>query len=294
MQPRFDDRVAIVTGGGRGLGRSHVLALAQRGARVVVNDADRAAADAVVAEVGAAGGWAVAVTGSVADPAFAASLAETVLAQWGRIDILVNNAGILRDRTFAKMSSSEFEDVVQVHVMGAFHCTKAVWETMRAQRYGRVAMTTSSSGLYGNFGQANYGAAKMALVGLMQTLALEGERYGIRVNCLAPTAATRMTNGLLSEEGAARLAPEAVTPVLLALVAEGAPNRAILCAGAGHVARAHVTLTRGVYVGTGPAAGAEVLKQLDAASARDGEVVPASGAEQGRQEVAAAVASEAA
>ncbi len=289
MGLRFDGRVAMVTGAGRGLGRSHALALAAGGARVVVNDADAAAAEAVAAGIG---GEAIACAGSVADPDAAAAIAATAMDRWGRIDILVNNAGILRDRTFAKMTAEEFGDVMQVHVMGAFHCTKAVWPAMQSQKYGRVVMTTSSSGLYGNFGQANYGAAKMALVGLMQTLSLEGERFGIRVNCLAPTAATRMTEGLLSEDAAARLVPEAATPALLALVAEDAPTRAILCAGAGHVKRAHVTLTRGVHVGLGPEAGMQVLEQLQTLSDREGEIVPASGAEQGRMEVAGAIAAQ--
>ena len=180
-------RVAIVTGAGGGLGRQHALLLARRGARVVVNDLG-AGADAVAAEIVAAGGQARAVQCSVTDADAVQAMVDGVVADWGRVDILVNNAGILRDKSFAKLDLADFRAVVDVHLMGAAHCCKAVWEPMRAQRHGRIVMTTSSSGLYGNFGQANYGAAKMALVGLMQTLALEGERYGIRVNCLAPTA----------------------------------------------------------------------------------------------------------
>ena len=292
MQCRFEGRVAIVTGAGRGLGRSHVLALAARGACVVVNDADATIAETTAADIVAAGGEAVACVGSVVDPAVAAALAATATERWGRVDILVNNAGILRDRSFGKMTAEEFSDVMQVHVMGAFHCTKAVWDTMRSQRYGRVVMTTSSSGLYGNFGQVNYGAAKMALVGMMQTLALEGERYGIRVNCLAPTAATAMTEGLMSAEASAQLVPEAVTPALLALVAEDAPTRTTLCAGAGHVGRANITLTQGCFIGSGLDAPDQVLSRLEEISARDGELVPASGSAQRQVQVASLAASQ--
>ncbi|RYD51268.1 MAG: SDR family NAD(P)-dependent oxidoreductase, partial [Sphingomonadales bacterium] len=194
-------RIAVVTGSGGGLGRAHALYLAGQGAKIVVNDLSQDSADAVAAEIVAAGGDAIAVAGSVTDEAAVAAMVETVVAQWGRIDILVNNAGILRDKSFAKMAMDDFRLILDVHVMGAAICTKAVWEQMRAQGHGRIVMTTSSSGLYGNFGQANYGAAKMALVGLMQTLAIEGEKYGIRVNCLAPTAATQMTQGVLTEDG---------------------------------------------------------------------------------------------
>src|SRR6218665_1208 len=193
MTKQLSGRVAIVTGAGGGLGRCHALYLAEQGAKVVVNDLTLAAAQSVAGEIAAAGGEALAVAASVTDEAAGDAMVAEVMDRWGRIDILVNNAGILGDRSFAKMSLAEFRLVVEVHLMGAAVCTKAVWETMRAQAYGRIVMPSSSSGLYGNFGQANYGAAKMALVGLMQTLALEGERYGIRVNCLAPTAATQMT-----------------------------------------------------------------------------------------------------
>ena len=186
----FTDRVAIVTGAGNGLGRAHALALAARGARVLVNDVGAGPAQAVADEICAAGGQALAVAASVADPAAVASMVAQAVAAWGRVDILVNNAGILRDKSFAKMSLEDFRLVLDVHLMGAVHCSQAVWPLMVAQRYGRIVMTTSSSGLFGNFGQANYGAAKMALVGLMQTLSIEGARHGIHVNCLAPTAAT--------------------------------------------------------------------------------------------------------
>ena len=182
--------------------------------------------------------------------------------EWGRVDILVNNAGILRDKSFAKMELADFRLVVDVHLMGAVHCTKAVWETMRAQNYGRIVMTTSSSGLYGNFGQANYGAAKMALVGLMQTLSIEGAKHDIRVNCLAPTAATRMTEKLMPEAVLRLLEAGAVTPGLLALVAEDAPTRAILCAGAGSFERAYVTLTQGIHVGHGDDAAEQIARAV--------------------------------
>lgn len=293
----FNDRVAIVTGAGGGLGRSHALALAARGAKVVVNDFGRAgpdgttAADAVVAEIRAAGGTAVASHASVTDEAAVEAMVVETLQRWGRIDILVNNAGILRDKSFSKMEIADFRLVVEVHLMGAAICTHAVWPVMRAQKYGRIVMTTSSSGLYGNFGQANYGAAKMALVGLMQTLAIEGAKDGIRVNCLAPTAATRMTEGLMPQAVLDRLAPEAVTPGVLFLVSEDAPTRAILCAGAGTFERAYVTMTAGVHLGTGPDAAEQVAAAFDAISAReDGEIVPESGSEQGRNEVGKAMA----
>ena len=208
--------------------------------------------------------------------------------EWGRVDILVNNAGILRDRSFAKMSLDDFRLVVDVHLMGAVICTKAVWEIMRGQRYGRIVMTTSSSGLYGNFGQANYGAAKMALVGLMQTLAIEGEKYGIRVNGLAPTAATGMTEGVLSPESLRLLDPARVSPGLLALVGEDAPTRTILCAGAGNFAAANVTLTRGYHAGAGDDAGERVIAHWADVTDRTGEIVPAYGFTQAEREVASA------
>ncbi len=284
----LDGRVAIVTGAGGGLGRAHALYLARQGARVVVNDVGAEAAERVAEEIAAEGLEALAVAASVTDEAGVAAMVCKVMDRWGRIDILVNNAGILRDKTFAKMSLDEFRLVVDVHLMGAAICTKAVWEAMRAQNYGRVVMTTSSSGLYGNFGQANYGAAKMALVGLMQTLAIEGERYNVRVNCLAPTAATQMTEGVLSEAGLAALDPSLVSPALLALVGEDAPTRAILCAGAGHFARASVTLSQGRFIGADEAAGTQVIHHWDEISGREGEIVPAYGFTQAERELASA------
>ncbi len=283
------DRVAIVTGAGAGLGRSHALLLARYGAKVVVNDLGDGA-DAVAAEIVAAGGEALAATGSVTDEAAVAAMIAATQERWGRVDILVNNAGILRDVSFGKMSIADFRVVVDVHLMGAVICSKAVWDVMKAQNHGRIVMTTSSSGLYGNFGQANYGAAKMALVGLMQTLAIEGAKNDIRVNCLAPTAATAMTENLLPEPVKALMQPEMVSPALLKLVGDDAPTRAILCAGAGHFERAYVTLTAGDYIGGGEDAGERLLERWDAVSDRAHESVPDAGMAQLQQEVAAAMA----
>jgi NAD(P)-dependent dehydrogenase (short-subunit alcohol dehydrogenase family) len=215
-------------------------------------------------------------------------MVRDTLDAWGRIDVLVNNAGILRDKSFAKMSIDDFRLVVDVHLMGAAICCKAVWEVMRAQQYGRIVMTTSSSGLWGNFGQANYGAAKMALVGLMQTLAIEGEKYDIRVNSLAPTAATQMTQGVLSEESLAALDPARVSPGLLALVGDVAPTRAILCAGAGHFASAEITLSRGAFIGSDSGVGTRLTDQWTSVTARDEAIVPAYGFMQAEREVASA------
>ncbi len=281
-------RVAIVTGAGGGLGRCHAIELARAGTKVVVNDLDIEAAERAAAEIRAAGGDALAASGSVTDEQAVTALVGQTLAQWDRIDILINNAGILRDRSFARMDLADFRLVVDVHLMGAAICTKAVWDTMRAQGYGRIVMTTSSSGLYGNFGQANYGAAKMALVGLMQTLAIEGEKYGIRVNCLAPTAATQMTGGVLSDESLACLDPALVSPGLIRLVGQDAPTRTILCAGAGHFAAAHVTLTEGVQIGGGTDAADRIAANWDKIIDRSGEIVPAYGFMQAEREVAAA------
>jgi NAD(P)-dependent dehydrogenase (short-subunit alcohol dehydrogenase family) len=282
---KLDGRIAIVTGAGGGLGRSHARLLARHGAKVVVNDLDQAAADRVAEEIRAAGGQAIGIAASVTDEPAVAEMVARTRADWGRIDILVNNAGILRDKSFAKMELADFRLVLDVHLMGAVNCTKAVWEPMREQRYGRIVMTTSSSGLYGNFGQSNYGAAKMALVGLMQTLSLEGEKYGIRVNCLAPTAATQMTEGVLAADGLARLSPDLVSPGVLALVHDDSPTRAILCAGAGHFARANITLTLGAYIGDGDRAGEDVIARWDEISDQDGELVPGYGFKQAEREL---------
>lgn len=293
MSIKFDGRVAIVTGAGGGLGREHALALAKRGARVVVNDLGGArdgsgssatAAEAVVAEIEALGGEAIANAASVTDHAAVKAMVKAAMDKWGRVDILVNNAGVLRDKTFAKMELEDFRFVVDVHLMGAVNCTKAVWEIMRQQNYGRIVMTTSSSGLYGNFGQANYGAAKMALVGLMQTLAIEGQKNDIRVNCLAPTAHTRMTEDLGAALPLEHLGPELVSPGVLYLVSDNAPTRCILGAGAGGFERAYVTLTQGIRA-VGEDAPEQIEAQFAAISDRDGEIIPDMGAAQGMIEL---------
>ncbi|MET0275144.1 MAG: SDR family NAD(P)-dependent oxidoreductase, partial [Phenylobacterium sp.] len=224
----------------------------------------------------------------VADATSVERMVAEVMARWGRVDILINNAGILRDKSFVKMSLDDFRLVVDVHLMGAAICSKAVWDVMREQRHGRIVMTTSSSGLYGNFGQANYGAAKMALVGLMQTLAIEGAKYGIHVNCLAPTAATQMTHGVLSDESLDLLEPALVSPGLLALVGDEAPTRTILCAGAGHFAVSNVTLTNGRYIGAGADAGEQLLAHWGEVADRTGEIVPDYGFTQAERELASA------
>jgi len=236
MSIRLDDQVAIVTGAGRGLGRAHALALAERGAKVLINDLSDDTAKVVVTEIEDAGGQAIANSASVTDNEQIEAMVEQVMSKWGRIDILVNNAGILRDKTFAKMSLDDFRAVVDVHLMGTVHCTKAVWNIMREQSYGRVVFTTSSTGLYGNFGQANYGAAKMAMVGLMNTLHLEGAKYNIHVNCLAPAAGTAMTEGLIPDAAFKLLSPESVSPGVVFLVGPDAPSRTVLGAGGGSFA----------------------------------------------------------
>jgi NAD(P)-dependent dehydrogenase (short-subunit alcohol dehydrogenase family) len=293
MTMKFDGRVAIVTGAGGGLGREHALALAARGAKVVVNDLGGArdgsgssatAAESVVAEIVAAGGEAMANAASVTDFAAVQAMVAEVMAKWGRVDILVNNAGVLRDKTFAKMELDDFRFVLDVHLMGAVNCTKAVWEIMRQQNYGRIVMTTSSSGLYGNFGQSNYGAAKMALVGLMQTLSIEGAKNDIRVNCLAPTAHTRMTEDLGAALPLELLEPAMVTPGLLYLVSDDAPSRAILAAGAGGFERAYVTLTQGTWI-AGEDAPEQVAARFAEVSDRTGEIVPDMGGAQGMIEL---------
>ena len=294
----FKGRVAIVTGAGGGLGRQHALALAARGARVLVNDLGGArdgsgsslsAAEAVVAEIRAAGGEAIANGASVTDWEAVQAMVQQAVDAWGRIDIVVNNAGILRDKSFAKMELADFRLVLDVHLMGAVHCTKAAWAHMVAQNYGRILFTTSSTGLYGNFGQSNYGAAKLALVGLMQTLALEGAKHDIRVNCLAPTAATRMTEGLMPAPVLAALEPQAVTPAMLVLVSQDAPTRTVLCAGAGHVEAAHITLTQGAWIGLDGEAPERLAASLGQVRDRSDEMVPANGSAQGAHEVGRAL-----
>jgi NAD(P)-dependent dehydrogenase (short-subunit alcohol dehydrogenase family) len=247
------------------------------------------AAQAVVNEIRAAGGEALANGASVTDFEAVKAMVQQAVDAWGRVDILVNNAGILRDKSFAKMALADFKLVMDVHVMGAVHCTKAVWPLMQAQNHGRIVMTTSSSGLYGNFGQANYGAAKMALTGLMQTLSIEGEKHNIRVNCLAPTAATRMTEGLMPEAVLQALAPSAVVPAMLVMASDDAPNRTIICAGAGSFEVAHITLTQGVYLGTGPDTAERLAEAMAQVTDRQSEMVPRSGSEQGTLEVGKAM-----
>jgi len=257
---RFDGKVAIVTGAGGGLGRQHALELARRGAKVVVNDlggsmdgsgGSSEAAQKVVAEITAAGGEAIANGSSVTDDAGVELMIKHAMDAWGRIDILIANAGVLRDKSFSKMEIADFDFVLGVHLLGTVKPAKAVWEIMKAQNYGRIVVTTSSSGLYGNFGQTNYGAAKLGIVGFMNTLKLEGQKNNIHVNAIAPVAATRMTENLLPPEIAARLAPEYVTPGVVYLCSEEAPTGAILTAGAGAFALARIVETEGVYLGEG-------------------------------------------
>ena len=256
---RFDGKVAIVTGAGGGLGRQHALELARRGARVVVNDLGGSvdgsgggseAAHAVVDEIKALGGEAIANGSSVTDDAGVALMVKHAMDAWGRIDVLVANAGVLRDTTFSKMEIADFEFVLDVHLMGTVKPAKAVWEIMREQNYGRIVCTTSSSGLYGNFGQSNYGAAKLGIIGLLNTLTLDGQKNNIHVNAIAPVAATRMTENLgMPPEIFDRLKPEYVTPGVVFLCSEEAPTGCILTAGAGAFALAHIGETEGVYLG---------------------------------------------
>ncbi len=293
---RFDNRVAIVTGAGGGLGRRYALDLAARGAKLVVNDlggsrdgtgGSSAMAEAVVEEIRAAGGEAMAHGTSVTDESGVADMVERAIAAWGRIDILINNAGILRDKTFSKMTIEDFRAVLEVHLMGSVICTKAVWERMREQAYGRILMTTSSTGLYGNFGQANYGAAKLGLVGLMKTLALEGAKYDVRVNTIAPLAATRMTEDLLPPQLLAKMGPETVSPAALYLVSEEAPNGVVLNAGGGGFEAAHVTLTRGIHVPADAMTPETVRDRIGEIRDRTGELVPETGAQQAQVALAA-------
>jgi len=287
MSKRLKDRVAIITGGGAGLGRAHALELARHGARVVVNDLSDSA-HAVADEICKAGGEAISFVGNVTRYDEMEAMATETFSRFARIDILVNNAGILRDKSFAKMSLDDFRLVLDVHLMGAVNATKAVWPYMQTQSYGRIVMTTSSSGLYGNFGQSNYGAAKMALVGLMQTLALEGAKYNIHVNCLAPTALTAMTEGLLPPEAVEILTPERVSPGLIALVDDAAPTRMILLAGGGSFECAHITMTRGIHVGNRDDAVEALCNQLSQVQAQKGQLTPASAWEQSQHELAKA------
>jgi len=286
---RFDGKVAIVTGAGGGLGRQHALELARRGAKVVVNDlggavdgsgGSSAAAEAVVAEIKAFGGEAIANGSSVTDDAGVANMVQQAMDAWGRIDILVANAGILRDKTFSKMEMSDFEAVMNVHVMGTVKPAKAVWEIMKAQNYGRIVVTTSSTGLYGNFGQSNYGAAKLALIGFMNTLKLEGQKNNIHVNAISPVAATRMTENLMPAEVLEKLKPEYVTPAVVFLVSEEAPTGVVLTAGAGAFAQARIYETEGVYLGEGGLSVEEVRDNFGRISDPAGQQAYVNGGEQ--------------
>ena len=261
MSYSFDNKVAIVTGAGGGLGRCHALELAKRGAKVVVNDLGGAmdgtggsseAAEGVVAEIKAAGGEALANGGSVSDRAGAQSMVDAAMNAWGRVDILINNAGILRDKSFSKMTMDDFELVLDVHLVGSANVTKAVWPIMKEQNFGRIVMTTSPSGLYGNFGQTNYGAAKLGLVGFMNTLKIEGAKNNIHTNAIAPVAATRMTENLMPEEALAKLGPELITPGVIYLCTEDAPNGVILQAAGGRFSIACMVENQGVDLGTEP------------------------------------------
>jgi len=265
---RFDGKVAIVTGAGGGLGRCHALELARRGAKVVINDlggtmdgtgGNSAAAEAVVKEIEAMGGEAIANGSSVSDDAGVQKMVDDTMAKWGRIDILICNAGILRDKSFSKMTHDDINLVLDVHLRGTFKPIKAVWDIMKEQTYGRIVVTTSSSGLYGNFGQTNYGAGKMGVIGIMNTLKIEGAKYNMKINAVCPIAATRMTEGLMSEAVLASLKPEYVTPGVMNLVKEDAPTGMILSAGAGAFSMAQIVETAGAFVGHGDDLTAEAV-----------------------------------
>ncbi len=299
MTISFQGKVAIVTGAGNGLGRSHALELARRGAKVVVNDlggardgsgASSEASQEVVRLIAEMGGEAISHGANVANFDEVQDMVAQTMSKWGRVDILINNAGILRDKSFTKMSLEDFKLVMDVHVMGTVNCTKAVWDIMREQNYGRIVMTTSSSGMYGNFGQSNYGAAKMAVLGLMNTLVLEGAKNNILVNALAPTAGTRMTEDLMPEDIIKAFAPEAVTAGMLTLCDENAPNRFILCAGAGGYSSASIFETQGCFLPKGSQTPEAVRENWLELSAQENQATLASGAKQGEKFVIKAMA----
>ena len=284
MEIRLDEQVAIVTGAGRGLGRSHALALADKGAKVIVNDLAGDGevsknAESVANEIKGNGGEAIANGSNVADFDQVQSMVAEAMEAWGRVDILVNNAGILRDKTFMKMSLEDMRLVIDVHLMGSMHCTKAVWEIMREQNYGRIVLTSSSSGLFGNFGQTNYGAAKMAMLGIMNTLHLEGMKYIIKVNCLAPAAGTAMTEGLFPEPVFKLLSPESVSPGVVFLCSQEAPSRKVLAAGGGSFAVFKGFETEGVNLLPNVSA-EDVAKNWQAICDNEGMEEPQSGSKQ--------------
>jgi NAD(P)-dependent dehydrogenase (short-subunit alcohol dehydrogenase family) len=287
---RFDGKVAIVTGAGGGLGRSHALELARRGAKVVVNDLGGSmdgsggssdAAKAVVEEIKAAGGEAIANGSSVTDDAGVAHMIQQTMDAWGRIDVLIANAGVLRDRSFSKMDVADFEFVVNVHLMGTLKPIKAAWEILKAQNYGRIVVTTSSTGLYGNFGQANYAAAKMGIIGLMNTLKIEGQKNNIHVNAISPVAGTRMTEALMPPETMKRVAPEYVTPGVIYLCGEDAPTGAILTAAGGVFSLARMYETEGVYLGEHVASAEDVRAHWAEITDEAGQKAYLGGGEQG-------------
>ncbi len=288
MSIRFDDKVAIVTGAGGGLGREYALELARRGAKVVVNDlgGDRTGAGAsdaalqVVEEIKAAGGQAMANGASVTDYDQMVEMVAKAKEAWGGVHVLINNAGVLRDKSFAKMDPVDFAFVVQVHLLGSAYATKAVWDTMREQNYGRILMTASSTGLYGNFGQTNYGAAKLGLAGFTKSLYLEGAKNNIKVNTLAPVAGTRMTQELFSEQLFEAFSPDRVVPAALYLVSEDAPTNQIVGAGAGVFQAAYVTLTPGVRLQGDELTPEGIAAHWGVITDRTGEIVPDSGAGQ--------------
>ena len=289
MTISFKDRVAIVTGAGGGLGRAYAIELAKRGAKVVVNDLGGSrdgtghsdAALKVVEEIESAGGEAMSNGGSVTDYGQMVEMVAKAKERWGGVHLLLNNAGVLRDKTFAKMEPEDFRFVVDVHLNGSANCTKAVWDTMREQAYGRILMTASSTGLYGNFGQANYGAAKLGLAGLTKTLYLEGAKYNVRVNTIAPVAGTRMTEDIFPPEAFAAFSPENVVPAALYLVSEDAPSNMIIGAGAGAYHAAYVTMTRGALLPQDQRTPEGVAAHWEQIIDRTGETVPQSGGEQG-------------
>tara|TARA_B100001013_G_scaffold296093_1_gene196557 strand:- start:198 stop:1106 length:909 start_codon:yes stop_codon:yes gene_type:complete len=285
MKIRFDDRVAIVTGAGQGLGRSHAISLANRGAKVIVNDLGASGGESINAEKVAEeirnnGGEAIANGANISNFDEVQNMVSQAMDAWGRVDILVNNAGILRDRTFLKMSTDDMRQVIDVHLMGSMYCTKAVWEIMREQSYGRIVFTTSSTGLYGNFGQTNYGAAKMAMVGMMNTLHLEGMKYDIRVNCLAPAAGTAMTEGLFPEPIFDLLSPESVSPGVVFLSSSDAPSRVVLAAGGGSFAVFKGFETEGINLHPDSLNPEGVAKNWQAISSEEGMNELQTGAEQ--------------